>query len=169
MVKQRRRASGSTEGPPRVDDGSERRRQRRLAVCAWAIGLSLFEAAVVGILVARASVPEPVLPPAAAPMGPSPRPPAARPRPQPALPALAGEVAADPKLRMLITPDLVEVSPGVAGPLLAAGPLGAPAAVLRPRTLPAGQIGLPALVPIHEVLRCPRISIGPLRLPLPCR
>jgi len=170
VVKQRRGALGPTEdgaiGDPAQGSGDPaRRRQRRLALCAWAITLSLFEAAVVGTLVARASVPEPVVPPAAAVAAPPARPPAARPRPQPPLPALAGEAAADPDLRVLVTPDLVEVAPAV----VASGPQPAPAAALGPRSIPTSGIGLPALVPIHEVLRCPAISIGPLRLPLPCR
>jgi len=174
MVKQRRRALGPTEDgaigePARGSGDLARRRQRRLALCAWAITLSLFEAAVVGTLVARASVPEPVVPPTAAVAAPPARPLAARARPQPPLPALAGEAAADPDLRLLVTPDLVEVAPAVAGPPPAPEPLAAPAAVLGPRSIPTGEIGLPALVPIHELLRCPKISLGPLRLPLPCR
>ena len=170
MVKQRHRALGPTEdgaiGDPAPGSGDlARRRQRRLALCAWAITLSLFEAAVVGTLVARASAPEPVVPPAAAVAAPAARPPAARSRPQPPLPALAGEAAADPDLRLLVTPDLVEVAPAA----VASAPQPGPTAVLGPRSISTSGIGLPALVPIDEVLRCPAFSIGPLRLPVPCR
>jgi hypothetical protein len=158
-------------------------RRRPVAAVLAVVTAGSFGAATTQLAASSEAVAPP--PAVAAPVLRAPRePPPVALRPQAVIPPLADEVVADPSLAHVVTRDLAEVAapaptlPPPAPPptpAVAAQPAPAfigepPPAVAQPALDLDLELPLPVLLPLDvEVGRnCTRISIGPLRLALPC-
>jgi hypothetical protein len=157
------------------------RRQRTVAVALAVLTAGSFGAATSQLATAT-ELPSPLLAaPVAAPVRRAPKPVRVVRPPQAVVAPLAEGVVLDPFLATLVTPDLTQVTPvTVPAPpppapapppavdALAAGIAEPPPAVDRTRTY---DLGVPFVAPLPlrvDVGPCTRISVGPLRITLPC-